>query len=102
MAPTTAQSSNGSKIYTTQVLIVGSGPVGATYARKLVQAGIETLMIEIGSQENPIPGEHKKNAMAFQKDLNSFSSDVNAELNLLSVPTVLNEYPTVEPISFSS
>lgn len=32
------------------VLIVGSGPVGATYARKLVDAGIKVLMVEMGDQ----------------------------------------------------
>ena len=30
------------------VLIVGSGPVGATYARKLVEAGRNVLMVEMG------------------------------------------------------
>ena len=34
----------------TEVLIVGSGPVGATYARKLVDAGIKVLMVEMGPQ----------------------------------------------------
>ena len=34
----------------TEVLIVGSGPTGATYARKLVDAGIQVLMVEIGAQ----------------------------------------------------
>ena len=34
----------------TDVLIVGSGPIGATYTRKLVDAGIKVLMVEIGEQ----------------------------------------------------
>ncbi|KAL9072184.1 MAG: hypothetical protein Q9157_005196 [Trypethelium eluteriae] len=102
MTPAFTEHTSEPAVYTTDVLVVGSGPVGATYARKLVDAGIEVLMVEIGSQENPIPGEHKKNAIAYQKDLNSFSSAVNAELNLLSVPTTPNVFPTTEPISFSS
>ena len=34
------------------VLIVGSGPIGAVYARKLVDAGkdIRVLMVDIGEQ----------------------------------------------------
>lgn len=34
----------------TQVLIVGSGPTGAVYARKLVDAGIRVLMVDVGAQ----------------------------------------------------
>lgn len=34
----------------TEVLVVGSGPVGATYARKLVEAGVKVLMVEMGAQ----------------------------------------------------
>lgn len=75
----------------TEILIVGSGPVGATYARKLVDAGHQVLMVEIGAQsvillnclsltranrkncrETLIPGDHKKNNYIVQKDISSF------------------------------
>ncbi|KAF9639304.1 hypothetical protein BFW01_g11110 [Lasiodiplodia theobromae] len=68
------------------VLIVGSGPVGATYARKLVDAGIKVLMVEMGDQERPIPGDHKKNSVQAQKDLNKFIDIVLGDLELLSIP----------------
>jgi len=33
-----------------EVLVVGSGPIGATYTRKLVDAGVKVLMVDIGEQ----------------------------------------------------
>jgi len=36
--------------YLTEVLIVGSGPAGATYVRKLVEKGIKVIMVEVGAQ----------------------------------------------------
>lgn len=33
-----------------EVLIVGSGPLGATYARKIIEAKHEVLMVEMGAQ----------------------------------------------------
>jgi glycerol-3-phosphate dehydrogenase len=36
--------------HATQVLVVGSGPTGSTYAKKCVDAGIDTIMIDMGAQ----------------------------------------------------
>ncbi|KAJ5662053.1 uncharacterized protein N7477_009669 [Penicillium maclennaniae] len=58
--------------YDYDALIVGSGPIGATYARLLVEAGYKVLMVEAGAQESEHAGEHKKNAVAFQKDIDAF------------------------------
>ncbi|KAJ6070611.1 hypothetical protein N7467_011930 [Penicillium canescens] len=69
------------------VLIIGSGPIGATYAKEILQPESErdvsqnnpkVIMVEAGAQESKIPGEHKKNAVAFQKQIDSF---VNGKQN---------------------
>ncbi|KAK6513136.1 hypothetical protein TWF506_009302 [Arthrobotrys conoides] len=66
----------------TDVLIVGSGPIGAIYARKLVEAGYKVLMVDAGAQESEIPGEHKKNIA--DVSLNDFSSIIQNDLTPLS------------------
>lgn len=43
-----------SKVYKTDVLVVGSGPIGAVFARKLVVDGNKkVLMIDMGEQSVP-------------------------------------------------
>ena len=38
------------------VLIIGSGPIGATFARQLVDAGQKVLMTDVGEQYVAITG----------------------------------------------
>lgn len=69
------------------ILIVGSGPIGATFAQRLVAAGKKVLMIDIGEQATRLAGDHKKNSVAAQKDISLFTNIVKGELHPLSVPT---------------
>ncbi|EQB58413.1 hypothetical protein CGLO_01336 [Colletotrichum gloeosporioides Cg-14] len=73
------------------VLLVGSGPIGAVFARKLVEAGRNVVMIDVGEQETRRIGDHKKNGIAVQKDISLFTNVVKGELQLLSVPTSNND-----------
>ncbi len=68
------------------VLIVGSGPIGAAYARFLVAAGRKVTMIDIGTQLSPRPGEHLLNAFRFQQQPNLFNDIINANLEPYSIP----------------
>ena len=82
------------------VVIVGSGPIGSTYARKLVEGGRKVLMVEAGVQERQRPGEHLKNAFKFQRDVNSFTNVIKAALETISVPTKNNVPLTLDPIGW--
>ncbi|KAH7131258.1 hypothetical protein EDB81DRAFT_696586 [Dactylonectria macrodidyma] len=53
--------------------MVGSGPIGAVFARTLVDAGKKVVMIDIGAQETRRVGDHKKNSVAVQKDISLFT-----------------------------
>ncbi|KAF2421214.1 hypothetical protein EJ08DRAFT_672993 [Tothia fuscella] len=50
------------------VLIVGSGLIGAVYARTIIDddPNINVLMVELGKQETRLIGDHKKNSNAVQ------------------------------------
>ena len=62
------------KTINVDTLIVGSGPVGATFARELVSAGRTVCMVEAGAQLSQRPGEHLKNSYLYQRNLDLFSS----------------------------
>jgi pyranose oxidase len=89
-----------SRDLTVDVLIVGSGPVGCTYARKLVEAGRSVYMIDAGARYSPRPGEHLKNSFMFQRNIDLFASVIRGHLTPLSIPT--NNMPalTLDPGAF--
>jgi len=60
------------------VLIIGSGPLGATFARFLVAKGQRVTMIDAGAYLSKRPGEHLQNAFIFQQQPNLFSDVVNS------------------------
>ncbi|KAJ5809466.1 uncharacterized protein N7503_001684 [Penicillium pulvis] len=93
------------------VLIIGSGPLGATYARQILQPYNESvtsngdlpriIMLESGAQESKIPGDHKKNAVSFQKDIDAFVHVIHGSLHTSSVPTQTNRNLTLPPVAWS-
>ncbi|KAJ7587789.1 putative pyranose oxidase [Mycena floridula] len=108
-------------IKTFDVFIAGSGPVGATYARLLVDAGysvpqaliysfsflvnrtcLQVLMAEIGDQDTRLPAEHKKNEIKYQKNIDSFVSVVQAALSTVSTPISSTVIPTLDPAAWTA
>ncbi|KAF7972802.1 hypothetical protein HWV62_16984 [Athelia sp. TMB] len=70
------------------VIIAGSGPIACAYARTILErnATAKVLMVEIGSQDSPVIGEHLKNSVKYQKDLDAFVNVVAGALQRVSVP----------------
>ena len=89
------------EIRRTNVLVIGSGPIGATFARKLVDANQQVLMIDAGSMQSDRPGEHLKNAFIYQRNIDLFVNVIKGHLQPLSVPTNRLPAPTLDPGSFS-
>src|SRR5680860_1664066 len=82
---------------TVDVLIVGSGPVGATYARKLVEAGRAVYMVDAGYRHSVRPGEHLKNSYLYQRNIDLFASVIRGHLHPLSIPTNNQPALTLDP-----
>jgi pyranose oxidase len=82
------------------VLVVGSGPVGCTFARCLVPEGYRVLIAEAGASLSPRPGEHLKNAFVYQRDVDKFTSIVQGLLNTLSISPRRGYTNALDPISF--
>lgn len=68
------------------VLVVGSGPVGAAFARTLVDGGRRVMMVDTGPQLSSRPGEHLKNHFAYQHSHERFGSLIRGHLHPLSRP----------------
>ncbi|CRG89631.1 Pyranose 2-oxidase [Talaromyces islandicus] len=90
------------------VLVIGSGPIGATYAKEILEpkkgalpTSPKIIMVESGAQESKIPGDHKKNAVTFQKDIDAFVHIIKGSLHVSSVPTRVDPNLTLPPVSWS-
>ncbi|KAF9457214.1 putative pyranose oxidase [Collybia nuda] len=79
------------------VFIAGSGPIGATFARLLVNAGHNVIMTEIGDQDTRVPAAHKKNEIEYQKDIDRFVKVIQGALSTVSIPTSSTVVPTLDP-----
>ncbi|KAI2469977.1 hypothetical protein F4781DRAFT_392449 [Annulohypoxylon bovei var. microspora] len=87
------------QVIRTQVLIVGSGPIGAVFAKTLVDAGLNVLMVDMGEQASKLIGDHRKNSAVVQKDISLFTNVIRGELSPLSVPVKTADIQ-LAPISF--
>ncbi|KAI0469202.1 hypothetical protein F4859DRAFT_516145 [Xylaria cf. heliscus] len=91
---------NKNRVINVDVLIVGSGPIGAVYARKLIDYEGKTepanptkpgfkvgqiLMVDMGAQESRRIGDHHKNSVVVQKDLSLFTNTIKGQESPLSV-----------------
>jgi pyranose oxidase len=70
----------------TDVLIVGSGALGATYARLLAAPGRRITMIDSGAQMSRRPGEHFLNAFVYQHQPNLGLALMYSQNHLISIP----------------
>ncbi|KAG8736389.1 hypothetical protein FRC12_017624, partial [Ceratobasidium sp. 428] len=84
------------------VFIAGSGPIGATYARKLVDAGLSVVMCEMGATDTKPAAAHKKNEIEYQKDIDRFVNVIKGALSTVSVPTSKAFVDTLDPASWNS
>jgi choline dehydrogenase-like flavoprotein len=91
---------SGEDVKTTDVLIVGTGPSGCTFARYLVPGGRRVLMTDSGAQLSPRPGEHLKNSFVYQRNIDKFTPIVKGLLQELSVTPPESHTVTLDPTSF--
>lgn len=62
------------------VLIVGSGPLGITAARRLAEGGLKIVVVESGSAIIEPPGSHFRNQTRFRQDPDSFFAAIDRYL----------------------
>ena len=83
------------------VLVIGSGPLGSTFARKLFDGGRQVVMIDAGDQLSKRPGQHLRNSFLYQRDASQFADVIIGHLHTLSVPVDKSAVPSLDPGAFS-
>ncbi|RPD55165.1 pyranose 2-oxidase [Lentinus tigrinus ALCF2SS1-7] len=101
--------------FVADVFIAGSGPIGSTYAKLLVEAGYNVIMCEIGAADSFrattskdgtgeafVPGAHKKNEIEYQKDIDRFVNVIKGALSTVSVPVERTTADTLDPAAWNA
>ncbi|EUC64181.1 pyranose 2-oxidase [Rhizoctonia solani AG-3 Rhs1AP] len=73
------------------------GPIGCTFVRKILDdtTDAKILMVEVGSQDDPIIGRHHKNSIKYQKDIDAFVHVIQGALQHVSIPPASNYMSTL-------
>lgn len=66
----------GSRVMRGDVVVIGSGPIGAVVARRFAEAGRAVTMLEAGPAISDPPGCHVRNQARFQHDPDSFLAGI--------------------------
>ncbi|KAL0061207.1 hypothetical protein AAF712_011966 [Marasmius tenuissimus] len=94
------------RVHVCDVFIAGSGPIAATYARKILDWAKannkepKIIMAEIGSQDGKIIGGHHKNSVKYQKDIDMFVNVIKGALQPVSIPPSSAFMPTMAGTSW--
>ncbi|KAF8608600.1 pyranose oxidase [Ceratobasidium sp. AG-I] len=85
------------------VFIAGSGPIGATFARIILEElpNARIIMCEIGSQDNPKMGAHHKNSVKYQKDIDAFVHVIQGALQPVSIPPAKTHMSTLGDVAWT-
>ncbi|CUA73271.1 hypothetical protein RSOLAG22IIIB_05218 [Rhizoctonia solani] len=85
------------------VFIAGSGPLGATYARQVLERHktARVLMVEVGAQESPIVGMNMKNSVKYQRDLDAFTHIIRGAMQPMSIPPAGGFLPALQGDAWS-
>ncbi|OOC57221.1 hypothetical protein NOSIN_14315 [Nocardiopsis sinuspersici] len=88
------------KKISTDVLVVGSGPIGSLFAHDLHAKGKNVLMVDAGPQTAGRYGEHQKNSFLYQRNIDEFVNVIKGHLHPLSVSTRSDIPTTLDPSAY--
>ncbi|KAF8608603.1 pyranose 2-oxidase [Ceratobasidium sp. AG-I] len=95
---------DGKVVNKCNVFIAGSGPIGAAFARTILEKhpAAKVIMCEIGSQDSPVVGAHHKNSVKYQKDIDAFVHVIQGALQPVSVPPSSTHMATLGTVAWTS